>query len=434
MANPQCEDGYVQIANEIFDALCRSPVGGSDRQVLDAIIRKTYGYRKKEDAISISQLMQLTNLSKRTVIYALKNLEAKNMVAVKRYCHNGTKGTNIISFQKDHTKWMVQGKAPNYLQTIKKQKDRYKESTIQKNNDSSVSAVVQEKDSVGGCGVKNGVVQENDKQCVSNDLCSGVVQEIGDADRNSARNRVVQENDKQCAGNNLHNGVVQEIDNTNEGGSARNGDLVVQENEKGSASSLHIQKTIYTKDNTKDNVCVTSEEKPPIESGSDPPLRKTKSKPKTIAPRRAIQYTEEFEKRFWVVYPARNGKKIGKEFAFLNFQEYIREEEKEDFFRATLNYADSSIAKEGKYVRDPERFIIEKQGERKGYLYWREWKTPEEGGGNGHRRGIPGSQYQANRKASGVEKKTIYGGADIVIDLDEYADNKQGVGDERATT
>jgi len=119
------------------------------------------------------------------------------------------------------------------------------------------------------------------------------------------------------------------------------------------------------------NVLLSNSNTQPVECSE------VKPKPKTVKPRRAVQYTDEFEKRFWNVYPARNGKKIGKEFAFLNFQECIQEEDKEAFFRAVINYKNSAMVRERGIVRDPERFIIEKQGERKGYLYWREWLTPE---------------------------------------------------------
>ena len=55
MASPQLKDGYVAIANEIMDALAHIRIPGEARQVLDVILRKTYGWKKKEDEISLSQ-------------------------------------------------------------------------------------------------------------------------------------------------------------------------------------------------------------------------------------------------------------------------------------------------------------------------------------------------------------------------------------------
>ena len=60
MANPQKENGYTAIANEIMEALCRHRIPGEDRQVLDVIFRKTYGFNKIEDYISLSQFVDMT--------------------------------------------------------------------------------------------------------------------------------------------------------------------------------------------------------------------------------------------------------------------------------------------------------------------------------------------------------------------------------------
>ena len=150
MANPQVEEGYTRIANEIMDALCRCHPGGSEGQVLWAIIRKTYGWNKQADKISISQLCDMTDLARRTVIYALQNLEAKNMITIKRRENE----TNLIAFNKDYDKWVVQEmdgsarKSRSYRATIEKQKVNYKK-----------RGVVQE---IGGSARNaQGVVQEN---------------------------------------------------------------------------------------------------------------------------------------------------------------------------------------------------------------------------------------------------------------------------------
>ena len=57
MANPQKEDGYTAIANDIMDALIASELSGQDFKVSLLIIRKTYGFNKSEDAVSLSQMM-----------------------------------------------------------------------------------------------------------------------------------------------------------------------------------------------------------------------------------------------------------------------------------------------------------------------------------------------------------------------------------------
>jgi phage replication O-like protein O len=84
MANPQREDGHIDIANEIAEAFAKNFPGHGEAQVLWAILRKTYGWHKKSDLISISQIQQLTGLSRSRIIECLQNLEAKNMIVVKR--------------------------------------------------------------------------------------------------------------------------------------------------------------------------------------------------------------------------------------------------------------------------------------------------------------------------------------------------------------
>jgi len=80
---PQKENGYTAISNEIMDALCRTRVAGEQRQVFDCILRKTYGWNKKEDRISLSQFMDMTGISKSHIIRAIKGLIDKNMIAKK---------------------------------------------------------------------------------------------------------------------------------------------------------------------------------------------------------------------------------------------------------------------------------------------------------------------------------------------------------------
>jgi phage replication O-like protein O len=59
MASPQLENGYTKIANELLDVLMRHPevMKGSLFQVIAVVWRKTYGWDKKEDSISISQFV-----------------------------------------------------------------------------------------------------------------------------------------------------------------------------------------------------------------------------------------------------------------------------------------------------------------------------------------------------------------------------------------
>lgn len=69
---PQKEDGYVAIANEIFDKMIAFRMPGEVRQVVDCIIRKTYGYNKPEDWISESQFVAMTGKQRQNVWRSVK--------------------------------------------------------------------------------------------------------------------------------------------------------------------------------------------------------------------------------------------------------------------------------------------------------------------------------------------------------------------------
>ena len=83
MANPQIENGFTRIANEIMDALSRIRISGEAVQVLFLILRKTYGFQKKTDLISLSQFCQGTGLPKVAVCKALTKLRSMEVITKK---------------------------------------------------------------------------------------------------------------------------------------------------------------------------------------------------------------------------------------------------------------------------------------------------------------------------------------------------------------
>lgn len=96
MASPQVENGYTQIANELLEKLGSFSFLGSEFQVIFCVIRKTYGFHKKEDIISLTQFEKFTGLSRPTVVSVLKNLTG-NRVLIKN--------KNLWSLNKDWEKW-----------------------------------------------------------------------------------------------------------------------------------------------------------------------------------------------------------------------------------------------------------------------------------------------------------------------------------------
>ena len=80
MTSPQKENGYTAIAHEILEQLVKTALLGSELRIILFILRKTYGFQKKEDRISLTQFEKGTGLSRPTVVKTLKNLISRNIL------------------------------------------------------------------------------------------------------------------------------------------------------------------------------------------------------------------------------------------------------------------------------------------------------------------------------------------------------------------
>ena len=80
---PQLEDGYTRLANELVEAYTRSRIPGEAMQCLWFIIRKTYGFNKLEDRISISQFSEATGLKRQHAHRGISKLVELNIVTKK---------------------------------------------------------------------------------------------------------------------------------------------------------------------------------------------------------------------------------------------------------------------------------------------------------------------------------------------------------------
>lgn len=103
LANPQKENGYTPIANEILEALARFRIPGELRQVVDAILRKTYGYNKGFDSLANSQIVEITGMKRQNVSRSITRL-VENRIVIRTDDNNG-KG-NILGINKDYERWI----------------------------------------------------------------------------------------------------------------------------------------------------------------------------------------------------------------------------------------------------------------------------------------------------------------------------------------
>ena len=102
MANPQKEDGFVAIANELAEAFARIRISGEEWQCLWVILRKTYGWHKKQDSIPFSQFIEATGIIKQHINRAIRKLESKKVIIVTNIGYEKAKGYGL---NKNYEEW-----------------------------------------------------------------------------------------------------------------------------------------------------------------------------------------------------------------------------------------------------------------------------------------------------------------------------------------
>ena len=115
MASPQIENGYTKIANELLEAMCRLYLSGNQWKVLHAIIRKTYGWNKKTDWITATQIAEMTGMHAPHVSSALRVLAERTVIL---------RAGRLIAVQKDYEQWQMDSACnhPKVTRTSNKKK------------------------------------------------------------------------------------------------------------------------------------------------------------------------------------------------------------------------------------------------------------------------------------------------------------------------
>lgn len=103
--SPQKEHGYTAIANEILEHLSFEGLNGSEYRIINAILRKTYGYRKKTDYISLTQFEAMTHMKRSHVVRTIQSLVHKRVLMKEK---------GLYSFNKYWKEWVVHKRVPQY--------------------------------------------------------------------------------------------------------------------------------------------------------------------------------------------------------------------------------------------------------------------------------------------------------------------------------
>ena len=101
MANPQIENGFTKIANELLTELSKK-FPDNKAKLFFCILRNTYGWNRKEAALTLSRLATETGIMRHHIPGLLKTLEQSKFIEITKM-NSG----NLISIQKNHDCWGV---------------------------------------------------------------------------------------------------------------------------------------------------------------------------------------------------------------------------------------------------------------------------------------------------------------------------------------
>lgn len=118
---PKCKDGYTQIANELLEALCQIRIPGESTQVFLTILRKTYGFKKVVDQISLSQFVVATGMKKPNICRALKQLETLNVIKIDKLVSQNDNAYRIMyRINKYYKTWETEKRKQSRPQPLSK--------------------------------------------------------------------------------------------------------------------------------------------------------------------------------------------------------------------------------------------------------------------------------------------------------------------------
>lgn len=128
MANPQKENGYTAVANELLEQLYRQKLNGTQYRIVLSVLRHTYGFQKTEHELSETFLANDINVNRQQLcreIRALIDMKIITVVADTNRYHS-----RVLKINKNYEEWgagqcidiqSVSGFAnckPNSIQTV----------------------------------------------------------------------------------------------------------------------------------------------------------------------------------------------------------------------------------------------------------------------------------------------------------------------------
>lgn len=103
LANPQIENGYTPIANELLEAFYQRSFTAAEFKIILFVMRYTYGFSRKEHELSLNYISKGIGVSKRYVSSALKKLIEDNILLVVK--EHGDTASRVMKINKNFEQW-----------------------------------------------------------------------------------------------------------------------------------------------------------------------------------------------------------------------------------------------------------------------------------------------------------------------------------------
>ena len=104
-ASPQLENGYLRIAHEVWAQLMQAGLSGPELSLIMAVIRQTWGWKRKKAEISIAELRQMTSQPKSTTTRVLRVLVLRKILIISKGGGRGVRSE--WAFNKNWKAWLT---------------------------------------------------------------------------------------------------------------------------------------------------------------------------------------------------------------------------------------------------------------------------------------------------------------------------------------
>ncbi len=104
MANPQIENGFLRLSNELAEAIARAPMNGAQLRIVMVVLRECFGKKggRKVAPLSLAKMANRTSLHARTV-----QREVNRLLKAGVLTRQPIGGQNLYGILKDYERWRL---------------------------------------------------------------------------------------------------------------------------------------------------------------------------------------------------------------------------------------------------------------------------------------------------------------------------------------